>query len=84
VTVFLAWSAQFLPAEANGPWREFHKVADNVAMIDSAESLSQVYHELKRELRPSAALVVAPLGARPKVKGLPRGTTTWLRDRLAP
>ena len=29
-----------------------------------------------------AALIVAPLGARPKLKGLPAGTLSWLRDRL--
>lgn len=53
-----------------------------MALVESPETLSRVYHELKWSLPDGAALVVAPLAERPKLKGLPAGTTTWLRERL--
>ena len=50
-------------------------------LVDSDDTLSRVYHELKWSLPDDSALVVAPIGGRPKLKGLAPGTTTWLRDR---
>ncbi len=51
-------------------------------MVDSPETLSRVYHELKWSLPDGTALLVTPVIERPKLKGLPSGTTSWLRERL--
>lgn len=80
--VYLAWSSEPLPTELPGPWTELWFLADDLALVESSESLSRVYHELKWSLPDKAALMVSPLTTRPKLKGLPAGTTTWLRDRL--
>lgn len=82
MSVYLAWSAVSVPDDAAGPWIELRPVAEGVALIESTETLSRVYHELKWSLPEETALVVAPLAERPKLKGLAPGTTTWLRDRL--
>lgn len=81
-SVFLAWSSEPIPAGIPGPWSELRNLADDLALVESTESLSRVYHELKWSLPDAAALMVSPLTTRPKLKGLPAGTTTWLRDRL--
>jgi hypothetical protein len=83
VAVFLAWASAPVPTGLAGPWEELWVAADGLALVDSVESLSRVYHELKWALPDGTALVVAPLGALPKLRGLAPGTTTWLRDRLA-
>lgn len=81
-TVYLAWSSAPIPVGIPGPWSELRVLADDLALVESTESLSRVFHELKWSLPDSAALMVSPLSARPKLKHLPAGTTTWLRDRL--
>lgn len=83
--IYLAWSSAALPddlPDLPGPWLEVRVVAGELALVESDESLSRVYHELKWALPDGAALLVAPVGGQPKLKGLPAGTTTWLRDRL--
>lgn len=80
--VFLAWSSEPIPARTPGPWSELRALADDLTLVESTETLSRVYHELKWSLPEGAALMVSPLTSRPKLKGLPAGTTTWLRDRL--
>jgi hypothetical protein len=61
---------------------ELRLIADDLALVESPDTLSRVYHELKWSLPDGTALLVAPLSERPKLKGLQAGTTTWLRDRL--
>jgi hypothetical protein len=82
MTVFMAWSSAPVPTEVVGPWEELRVAAPDLALISSRDSLSRVYHELKWALPDGAALIVAPVAAVPKLKGLPPGTQTWLRDRL--
>ena len=86
VTVFLAWigdpSAVELVMEARGPWREVVETAPGLVLIESEDSLSRVYHEMKWLLPDGCALLVAPLGGRPKARGLAAGTLSWLRARL--
>ncbi|MDQ6525376.1 hypothetical protein RB608_17270 [Nocardioides sp. LHD-245] len=81
--VFLAWSAAAVPEDVRGPWTELRRLTDELSLVESTESLSRVYHELKWALPEGTALLVAPLSERPKLKGLPATTTTWLRDRIA-
>ncbi|WP_436700414.1 hypothetical protein [Nocardioides sp. BYT-33-1] len=83
MAVFLAWSAAVVPADVRGPWTELLRLTDELTLVESTQSLSRVYHELKWALPEGSALLVAPLAERPKLKGLPAGTTTWLRDRIA-
>ena len=82
MTVYLGWSSEEVPADTPGPWAELRQAGPGLVLVESEESLSRVYHELKWSLPEDAALVVAPLAARPKLKGLAPGTQTWLRERL--
>jgi hypothetical protein len=67
---------------ARGPWREVVESAPGLLLIESDETLSRVYHEVKRLLPDGCALLVAPLRERPKARGLADGTVSWLRERL--
>lgn len=82
MTVFLAWASAPIPGDLVGPWEEIRVAADGLALVSSADTLSRVYHELKWALPEDTALIVSPLASRPKLKGLPPGTLSWLRDRL--
>jgi hypothetical protein len=86
MTVFLAWTAGGFPpevvGEGPGPWREVRRAARDVVLVDSEDTLSRVYHELKWALGDDDALVVAPLGDLPKLRGLEPGTQSWLRVRF--
>jgi hypothetical protein len=82
VAVFMVWTdADLAPSDLLGPWREVVVAAPGLGFVDSDETLSRVYHELKWSLPEGAALAVAPVAARPKAKGLAAGTATWLRQR---
>jgi hypothetical protein len=82
VTVFLAWTSEAPPAaELPGPWREIRVAAPGLLLIESDDTLSRVYHELKWSLTPASPLIVAPLSATPKLRGLAPGTLSWLRSR---
>ena len=81
-TIYLAWSSAPIPPDLVGPWTELRVLADDLVVVEGTESLSRVYHEIKWSLPDDAALLVAPLAERPKLKYLPDGTTTWFRDRL--
>ena len=52
--------------------------------VDSDDTLSRVYHELKWSLASEAALLVAPVAATPKLRGVAPGTLRWLRQRTSP
>jgi hypothetical protein len=82
MAVFVVWTSRAVPSDLAGPWEEIRQAAPDLILVSSDESLSRVYHELKWALPDGASLFVAPLQARPKLKGLRPGTQTWLRDRL--
>ncbi len=82
MTVFLAWTSAPVPADTPGPWLELWAAGPVLTLVDSTETLSRVDHELTWALPEDTALMVAPVGARPKLKGLPPGTWSWLRARL--
>lgn len=82
VTVYLAWTSAPVPDDLPGPWTEVRRAAPGLLLVDSDDTLSRVYHELKWSLPDDCPLLVAPLAERPKLKGLAAGTQTWLRDRL--
>lgn len=85
MALFLAWSSAAFPDEvvggSAGPWREVRRVEDRVVLVDSDDTLSRVYHELKWSLPGSPALLVTPCDGVPKAKGLPPGTHSWMRQR---
>ena len=83
--VYVVWleepSAVDAVVASPGPWREVVEAAPGLLLVDSDETLSRVYHEVKWSLPEGAALAVAPVtGA--KAKGLAPGTSTWLRTHL--
>ena len=87
MTVFVAWTSADLreldPArDLVGPWREVVVAAPGLAFVDSDDTLSRVFHELKWSLPEGVALTVAPVAGLPKAKGLAPGTNSWLRARL--
>ena len=65
-----------------GPWREVVEAGPGLLLVESDETLSRVYHEIKWMLPDDAALLVAPLAERPKARGVTAGTVRWLRARL--
>lgn len=73
-----------MPSDATGPWEEIRRCADSLSLVASRETLSRVYHELKWALPEGTALLVTEVSCVPKLKGLPPGTLTWLRDHVDP
>lgn len=82
MAVFLAWSDSVVDLDTPGPWVSLHRVSDDVVLIESSDTLSRVYHELKWSLPDGVALLVAPLAGRPKLARVAAGTQTWARARL--
>ena len=82
MTVFMAWTPAELTGDVSGPWREIRVAGPGVAFLDSDDTLSRVYHELKWSLPEGSSLLVVPLQEAPKAKGLAPGTQSWLRDRI--
>lgn len=80
MTVFLAWTAAE-PDTLDGPWSEAREIVPGLLLLESTESLSAVYHAVKWSLPDDTALIVTPVPRTPKSRGLPGGTTTWLRER---
>ena len=56
-------------ADLVGPWRDLVVAAPGLAFVENDESLSRVYHEVKWSLPDGAALAVAPVAGRPKIRG---------------
>ncbi|WP_344147242.1 hypothetical protein [Nocardioides koreensis] len=82
MTVYLAWTPAPVPDDLSGPWTEVRRAAPGLLLVDSGDTLSRVYHELKWSLPDDSPLLVTPLAERPKLKGLADGTQAWLGDRL--
>ena len=78
--MFLAWTGVPLPQGIAGPWRELRHAAPGLTFVDSDDTLSRVYNELRWSLPDGTALAAVPLHALPKAKGLAPGTQTWLRE----
>ncbi len=81
MTVFVAWTSEPVPEPLPGPWRERHVAAAGLLLVESDDTLSRVYHELKWSLPEGTSLLVAPGAGVPKLKGLAPGTQTWFRER---
>lgn len=79
----MAWTSETVPADVLGPWHEVRVAAPGLVLIESDDTLSRVYHELKWSLSQDAALLVAPVAAMPKLKGVAPGTLSWLRSRTS-
>lgn len=82
MAVFVAWTSEPVDEPVPGPWQELRVAAPGLLLVESDQTLSTVYHELKWSLPEGTALVVVPVGGLPKLKGLAPGTTTWLRERV--
>lgn len=82
MTIYVAWTPE-LPAEnLPGPWTEIRVAAPGLLLVESDDTLSRVFHELKWALSvQDAPLFVAPIAATPKLRGLAPGTLGWLRQR---
>jgi hypothetical protein len=78
--VYLAWTSQ-PPEDLDGPWVEVLELAPGLLLLESPETLSVVYHALKWGLPHEASLIVTPVDRTPKSRGMPAGTTSWLRAR---
>ncbi|MBA2410319.1 MAG: hypothetical protein H0V62_11340 [Gammaproteobacteria bacterium] len=50
--------------------------------VNSGDSLSRLYHALKRALKPTQTFLVAPLPERPKFKNLSAGSLAWIIARI--
>lgn len=83
MTVYVAWVSEVPEPGLPGPWTELRTAAPGLLLIESDDTLSRVFHELKWALVEDAALFVAPLAATPKLRHLEPGTLSWLRDRTS-
>jgi hypothetical protein len=81
MTVYVAWTQEIPEKNLPGPWTELRVAAPGLLLVESSDTLSRVFHELKWSLSEDAALFVAPLAATPKLRGLAPGTLSWLRER---
>jgi hypothetical protein len=81
VTVYVAWVSELPEPHLRGPWAEVRVAAPGLLLIDSDDTLSRVFHELKWALSEDAQLFVAPVAATPKLRGVEAGTLSWLRER---
>ena len=83
MTVYVAWTPDLPEATLPGPWIEQRAAAPGLLLVESHDTLSRVFHELKWALPEDAPLFVAPLAGTPKLRGLASGTLSWLRARTA-
>ena len=81
MTVYVAWTPDPPEPGLAGPWSELRVAAPGLLLVESTDSLSRVFHELKWALPEGTPLFVAPLAATPKLRGLEDGTLSWLRER---
>ena len=82
MTVYLAWTPELPEPDLPGPWVEIRVAAPGLLLVESDDTLSRVFHELKWALASDEVpLFVAPLAATPKLRGLAPGTLSWLRER---
>lgn len=83
VTVCFVWlgdpSATDAVVGTPGPWREVLEAGPGLLLVETEETVSRVYHEVKALLPDSVALLVAPVHERPKARGVSAGTVGWLR-----
>ncbi|MBA4000085.1 hypothetical protein [Brevundimonas sp.] len=61
------------------PAKQVCRLADGLYIVVSALTRSRLYHRIKREAPPGAALLVAPLADAPKFKGMSRGALAFTR-----
>ncbi len=78
--VYLAWTSE-PPEDLDGPWVEARRIAPGLLLLESEQTLSEVYHALKWALPDRAEIIVAPVDRTPKSRGMAPGTTSWLRAR---
>lgn len=84
MSIYLAFTgSETVQEDLPGPWRAVHRPADGMLLVDSDETLSRVYHELKCCLPDAAPLLVSEVAGTPKLRGLAPGTQTWLRRRTS-
>jgi hypothetical protein len=81
MTVYVAWTPQPPQENLPGPWTEIRVAAPGLLLVESEDTLSRVFHELKWALSQDAPLFVAPVAATPKLRDLAPGTLSWLRER---
>jgi hypothetical protein len=82
--IYLAWCDADLAdlEEQEGPWVAMRPLHRGLAVIESDETRSRVYHALKWSVPPGTPLLVSALHEVPKAKGLRPGWSAWLRSRL--
>ncbi len=85
MTVYVGWAPEITESAQlsalTGPWSEIRLAAPGLLLVDSEDTLSRVFHELKWSLAEDASLFVAPLAGTPKLRHVEPGTLSWLRER---
>ena len=66
-----------------GRFADLRPVAGGGVLVESDDTLSRVYHELKWSLPDGSSLLVVEVAAN-KMKGQRAGVPTWVRGRLGP
>lgn len=82
MALFLVWHDEdSAVADELGLALDRFELRPGLTLVDSGLALSPLYHRIKWALPPGSPLLVAPLAAAPKFKGMAEGALTWLRAR---
>ncbi|ASK89098.1 hypothetical protein [Sphingorhabdus sp. SMR4y] len=79
MTLYLLYCPQSpeAPLDLHG---DGYKIDDNLYVIRSELTRSQLYHRIKWQLENGSPLLLAPLSDAPKFKGMNPGALKWLRE----
>lgn len=77
--LYLIYCGQSPPGDGWQIEGSVFRASDDICLARTTLSRSRIYHAIKRQIRSSARLLVAPLSGDPKFMGMARGTLAWLR-----
>ncbi len=79
MSLFLAWIG--IDRDSLDLEGEICALNPRLFLVETGLSRSKLYHRIKWQLPEGTALLVAPLAAVPKFKGMAEGSTAWVRRR---
>lgn len=77
--LYLIYCGQSAPEDGWQIEGSVFRASEDICLARTTLSRSRIYHSVKRQIRSSARLLVAPLSGDPKFMGMARGTLAWLR-----
>ncbi len=82
MTLYMVWfDADGVDDTGLAEMADGFRLQPGLFLVDSEDSRSRVYHDIKHWLGGDRALAVAPLARAPKFKGMAEGALNWVRAR---